>query len=157
MNLHYTVANTLKKRNQPRRIRGSSIIETAVGCIVLIPVFLFLVDAISVVVAQTANDSVCKECARAAADIYDSTKPQPSTTQAAIQSIVNQHNSASNKFTFYTLTYCDSPDGWQTVRCNTNVKVTMPIPVPFSNLNNLQFAAQSVEPVVTATPVTSGS
>ena len=53
------------------RKKGSSIVETAVGLIFVIPIVLLLVDSISLVIAHTANDALCKQCARAAAECND--------------------------------------------------------------------------------------
>ena len=157
MNINCLAVLTWRGRKMPSRKRkkGSSIIETAVGCTVLIPVFLFLIDAASVVVAQTSNDALCKQCARAAADCTDAT-----SGNAAAQAIVNNYNlgtanklttSAANPATCVVTGLADAQgNAWQNVQCNTTITVNMPVPVPFSSLNNLKFQAQSVEPVVSA-------
>src|ERR1700684_3663272 len=51
-----------------RKKRGSGIIETAAGLILVIPVLFVLIDIAALIVAQTANDQLAKECARAAAE-----------------------------------------------------------------------------------------
>jgi Flp pilus assembly protein TadG len=146
----------------PSRKKGSSIIETAVGCVVLIPVFLFLIDAASVVVAQTSNDALCKQCARAAAECTDAT-----SGNAAAQAIINSYNagtnnklttSSANPATCVVTGLADAAGNqWQNVQCNTTITVNMPVPVPFANLNHLKFQAQSTEPVVSAMALPNGS
>jgi Flp pilus assembly protein TadG len=151
-----------KRKMLSSRKKGSSIVETAAGLIVLIPIFLFLIDAASVIVAQTSNDALCKQCARAAAECSD-----VASGTAAAQAIINNYNlGTANKLTTSsanpaTCTVVGLPDAqgnqWQNVQCNTMITVNMPVPVPFTNLNNLKFQAQSVEPVVSAMATPNGA
>ncbi len=154
---------TWRTRNMlSKRRTGSSIVETAIGCIILIPVFLFLIDAASVLVAQTSNDALCKQCARAAAEAADA-----SSGITAAQAIVDQYNagsvnklttSATNPATVVTTPLADAQgNAWQNVMCQTTITVNMPVPVPFTNLNNLKFQAQSVEPVVSGLAIPAGA
>jgi len=52
-----------------RKRSGSCIVETAAGLIFLIPVMFILIDVSALVVAQTSNDMLAKQCARAAAEM----------------------------------------------------------------------------------------
>ncbi len=63
----YFVRISLRSRKTKRSL-GSGIIETAVGLILVIPVLLGLIDVAALVLAQTANDALAKQCARAAAE-----------------------------------------------------------------------------------------
>lgn len=50
-----------------RHCRAQSIIETVVGIIFLIPIVLFMFDVAVLLICNTANDNIAKQCARAAA------------------------------------------------------------------------------------------
>src|SRR5262249_25544030 len=54
-------------KEKKRTINGQALIETVVGCLVLVPIGLFLLDVGALVLAQTANDNMAKHAARAAA------------------------------------------------------------------------------------------
>jgi hypothetical protein len=65
------------------RLTGQSILETVVGIIFLIPIVLFLLDIAVLVLANTANDTMAKNAARAAASATDSSSGQPIGTAAS--------------------------------------------------------------------------
>jgi hypothetical protein len=149
-----------------RRAKGSSLVETAAGIIFIIPVLFCLIDVAALVVVQTANDSLAKTCARAAADF-------PKGTGQALAA-------ATNRFTLYqnsgvlrkvSLGFYDDPasnpvpgslsppipqpngvSGQETVVCVTTVNCVLPIPVPFGGPAQTQFVAYAVEPVVGQMP-----
>jgi Flp pilus assembly protein TadG len=136
-----------------RKKSGSGIIETAAGLILLIPVLLILIDIAAVVLAQTANDALAKQCARAAADLPSTA---PSTNPQMISAATNSYNNYSNSSVVTkgaagnTLTVVDNGDGTVTVR--TWITCTLPVPVPFGGPASTGFEAFSTEPIVGQLP-----
>src|SRR5215472_12227331 len=84
-----------------RRNRGSSIIETAAGLFVVIPILLFFMDIGYVLLAQMANDALAKEAARASAE---------ATSQA--QSDANATNVVQNYFASEDSMFIQPPGGF---------------------------------------------
>jgi hypothetical protein len=132
-----------------KRIRGSSIVETAAGLILLIPVVLFLLDVAAAVICQTANDALAKSCARAAAG-------QPiGQGDAEAQTVCGRFKSSSICNNPSCLT-CPpgSPPAPLTappaasVMCVTTMDCYFPCPIPFINVPKMTFKAVAVEPVV---------
>ena len=127
--------------------RGSGLVETLVGCLIIVPIVLFLIDCSSVIIAQTANDALAKQCARAAAEC-----PDVGTGTTAANLIITQYTSANpGLITAPTCVITDtSPTAgaWSDVQAQTTYTVNMPVPIPFSSVNHLTFQARSVEPVV---------
>jgi len=123
-------------------------VETAAGLIFIIPVLFILIDIAALVMSQTANDSLAKQCARAAADQPSGSPTSPQQTQAA-QNAYNkyQDNSMVKKV---NLTVLDNGDG--TITARTWILCTLPIPVPFGGPATQQFEAFSTEPVVGQLP-----
>jgi Flp pilus assembly protein TadG len=129
-----------------RNRKGSSIVETAAGLILLIPIVLFLVDVAAMVVAQTENDKLAKACARAAAE-YPSNSGPAST--AANLVYTNQKNSTLlSKQSLTGPTYATVG----MVTCQTNIKCNLPVPVPFIGTPYVMFSAKATEPVVGELP-----
>lgn len=65
------------KAHQSRR-NGQTLLELAGGLIVLIPIVLLFIDIGALVLGATANDSICRDAARAAAAV----QPGQSLTRA---------------------------------------------------------------------------
>ena len=59
------VKSNVKSR---RSKRGVSLIEAALGALILIPIALATVDLIAIVIANSMNDTAVKNCARAGAN-----------------------------------------------------------------------------------------
>ncbi len=64
-----------------RQQGGQSMVELAAGLIVCVPVFLAVIDLGFIAMGASANDSVCREAAEAAASGPPSTTAAPSTRQ----------------------------------------------------------------------------
>ncbi len=64
-----------------RQQGGQSMVELAAGLIVCVPVFLSVIDLGFIAMGASANDSVCREAAEAAASGPPSTTAAPSTRQ----------------------------------------------------------------------------
>ncbi len=133
-----------------RRKKGSSIVETAAGLILLIPIVLFLVDVAAMVVAQTENDKLAKACARAAAE-----HPAGPLANTAAQNVYTNQKS-SNLLTKAPF----NPSGYPIynaanpgmVTCKTTITCTLPVPVPFIGNSAVAFNAQATEPIVGELP-----
>jgi Flp pilus assembly protein TadG len=150
------------KRIKRSRLRGSSLIESAAGLLVLVPVVLFLFDLVSLVLVQTANDQLAKHAARAAAETPDPNPADPasyaaaqSAASTAAQNIVNTFAAsrlASNP-TLITCTYTDNRvAGVSQVYVKTGLTCTLPIPVPFVGTSGIDFVAEATEPIVAVLP-----
>jgi len=145
----------LRERNR----KGSSIVETAAGLILLIPIVLFLVDVAAVVVAQTENDKLAKACARAAAEF-------PSGDAKAKQAAKDVYDN-QRKSNLLTVVPIGTPVGASPqlpsgepdysgaagmVTCRTEIVCTLPVPVPFIGKSAVNFDAQATEPIVGELP-----
>ena len=142
------------------RDRGSSLVETAAGLLILVPVVLFLFDLVSLIMVQTANDALAKHAARAAAETPNpnpptSTPAAQTQAQTAAQTIVNAFP-ASRLAANPTLLICDYRDdrvnGVSQVYVRTRLSCTLPIPVPFVGNSGIDFVAEATEPIVAVLP-----
>ncbi len=123
-----------------KRSRGTSIVETIAGLFILIPLLLALVDVAVAVLAQTANDAMCKSAARAAAESQN-----VGQAEAAAQTAVDRFPAAG-----YIIS-----KGRPQVTYNANVSVRViteitwrpPVQIPFSP-RDLKFVTDVTEPVV---------
>jgi Flp pilus assembly protein TadG len=144
------------------RNRGSSIIETAAGLFVVIPILLFFMDIGYVLLAQMANDALAKEAARASAE---------ATSQA--QSDANATNVVQNYFASQDSMFIQPPGGFGApdtalvlptnynpttggvasgvVTVTTQIVCKVPCPLP-GFPNPLQFSATATEPIVALLP-----
>lgn len=138
--------------------KGSSIVETAAGLFVLIPVVLFLLDVAAAVICNTANDALAKACARAAAE-------QPAGNGAAEANKVLASFKVSSICSSPSVVTC--PPGAppaplaappaNSVMCVTTMTCFFPCPIPLINQPSYTFKAVAVEPVVGDLPVGGGS
>jgi len=127
--------------------KGSSLVETTVGLIVLIPVVLALIDVAALVIAQTENDKLAKACARAAAE-----QPTvPAGGQAASANLVMANQSVSTLLQPQGNPVTDNPSPGL-VRCTTTIKCNLPVPVPLGGPSFINFIAVDIEPVVGELP-----
>jgi hypothetical protein len=125
-------------------MRGQSMMEVIIGCFAIIPIVLFLFDAIVLVLAQTANDSLAKEAARAAASQADN----PVLQAQAVRNVLGKFPRSgfipaqpSANVTFDAVPH-------NNLIVTTTLVVKLPVPVPFVNLPNPTFSAKAVEPIV---------
>ncbi|HEY9677976.1 MAG TPA: hypothetical protein V6C76_08195 [Drouetiella sp.] len=125
-----------RQRNQ----RGSSIVETAAGLILLIPIVLFLVDVAAMVVCQTENDKIAKACARAAAEF-----PTGQGDGAAQTVWTNQKESTLLHKVACTAV---SPVPAGMVSYKTDVQCNLPVPVPLLGNKTVNFSSIATEPIV---------
>lgn len=130
------------EKNALRRRKGQSLVEVLVGSFVLIPIALFGIDLSAVVLANTANDSLAKSAARAAANQGN----QRDALAAARQCVLNFQTSPVivDVRMDGDMTY----DERNLVVVKTIMTVKMPVAV--AGMETIKFEAQAVEPVVAA-------
>lgn len=118
--------------------RGSSFIEAVCIAVVLIPITLAALDFITLIIANTMNDTAVKNAARAAANQSDG----PAAAQAAEKAIQSfQKSGIIKSLKIKQLAY-----GKDTVSCTTTMDVHLPMPFP--GYSDLTFEATDIEPIV---------
>lgn len=145
-----------------RKTTGGALIETVAGLFILIPVVLFLIDVVSLVLAQTAHDKLAKDCARAAAEVRARrpTAPNqpevvdPADVNAAIDQIITRFNNPV--LVVNSRTWQNPPMNPPTnmtpdlglIRVELNSTFTFPVAIPFAGNTSQVFVAEAVEPTV---------
>ncbi len=124
-------------KTNSRSRRGSSLAESAVAAIVLIPIALCILDLLVLASANTMNDTAAKNAARAAANQADA-----ATAGLAAQNAL----STFHKSSIITDIGVDLQYTAEQVTCETTMKVHLP--VPFPGFSDLVFKAKDVEPVM---------
>jgi len=124
-----------------RKKNGGAIVETVAGLFVVIPVVLFLIDVVSMVLAQMANDALAKDCARAAAE-----ENNAGSASADVNTVISHFSSP-------VLTNVSAPTvtfdtGAGTVYVKTQATFTFPVPIPFWGQNQQVFVAEAQEPII---------
>ena len=123
-----------------RRSRGSGLAEAAVAATFLIPLALGMLDIIFIVLANTVNDSACKNAARAAAN-----QTSPQLAQDAALKSLNSFQ-PSPIIPKLELVSVDIPADYSSVACKTKILIVLPVPVP--GYSQVTFLANAVEPIV---------
>jgi Flp pilus assembly protein TadG len=133
------------------KARGSSLVETVCGCILLVAIGLFLVDVSAVVICQTQNDALAKHCARAAAAQDNVTVP--GSAQAAVDAVIAkfQTENGASKVCIYNSNFLNWQPANATATVVTTVTCNFPVPVPFGPAY-MQFKADATEPIVAVLP-----
>jgi Flp pilus assembly protein TadG len=152
--------------------KGQSIVETVVGIIFMIPIVLFLFDVGVLVLANTANDNLAKQAARAAASAVDPGTNQGTlvAAESAAQNIVNKFQTSGFidkvQFSYFYYNGTGKAEGGgvgtppavaQADPGAGNVAVVIGMearaPVPFPGFDTARvFWARAVEPVVSLPP-----
>jgi len=144
------------------RRRGSSLVETAAGMFLIIPVVLFFIDVGAAVMAQMANDALAKQAARSAAQASS----QANADSAAKTTVENYFSSCQSSMYVVPPGGSGAPDTAITLPTNYNpmsagipsgvVTVTTNIvcnlPVPVGTINSVPFAASATEPILAKLP-----
>jgi hypothetical protein len=123
-----------------RRPKAQALMEVLIGMFILIPIALFILDMVVLVVTNSANDSLAKNCARAAANEQTSTK----ANDAAQNVVASFHR--SNIITNAILVGCNYRDR-DSVIVETAISVKLPVTVLGINCSPT-FHASAVEPIV---------
>ena len=128
------------RRAERRGQKGQSTIEALVGSMLLIPICLLGINAVTCVLTNSVNDNLAKSAARAAAN----QQSKVAAEDAAKQCISHFPKSAIilDVQLADAITYVDKK--------HVAVKTTMQIKLPasFAGFDKLQFNAQAVEPIV---------
>jgi hypothetical protein len=134
----------VKLSRRPRKSTGSAITETAAGLCAIIPILFILIDVSALVLAQTANDQMSKQCCRAAA-----TQPYNAGSAAAQTALADYPvNGLVVKQGPCLVTYPTQ----DTVRAQTTIKCNLPVPVPLGGPSSANFVAFATMPLVGAMP-----
>lgn len=132
-----------KKVQSRRNKKGVSLIEAALGALILIPIALLIVDLIAIVVANSMNDTAVKNCARAGAN-----QPNPQSAGEAADKVLAtfQQSGIVKSLTLDDLAYKDNDV------CTAKTTMVVRVPVPFPGLNEITFRGTAVEPIVGGAP-----
>jgi len=138
------------KRTKSYRYGGTAIVETVVGLFVLVPVFLLLMDIVSLVVAQTINDDIAKCAARAASQCSqenDSGGIIGGKTTATNYINGTGYTGSNGLVTRATMSYWNwNTTTWPgTITVSTTVTVKLPIPVPLGGPATQDMSATASE------------
>ncbi len=125
-----------------RKSKGTSIVESALAAILLVPIALAILDLIVIVVANSMNDTACKNAARAAANQSEGAQ----AFNAAKKSLESSKASTIVKSIVFEIFDWQGLDG--NVTCST--KMVVRLPVPFPGMQEISFVAKDVEAVVGA-------
>ncbi len=134
-------AKEMSRRNT-RNQKGQCFVEVICGMFILIPIALLALDLGVLVLGNSANDSLAKNCARAAANAQS----QDTAKDAAVK-VVNDFPSSPliEKVELDTskLMY----DAKETVTTETVITVHLPVTLP-GTVERIAFRARATEPVV---------
>ena len=126
---------------QVRKRKGAALIETAAAAIFLIPIVLGLLDAVSMVICSITNDEIAKNAARAAAN-----QPDESSAFTAAQNAINsvKHSPIIANVTLKDFSYSSSDQS--SVMVQSQIECNLPVKI--AGMQNVNFVAQSVQPIV---------
>lgn len=160
---------TIKRQACATSTTGSAIAETVAGLLILLPVFMLLLDVMSLVIAQSVNDDLAKQAARFAGQqqLVTTTNSSgavvPDTTTMTNQAYTLANNYVSNT------PYATAASGIITnasivnntvnfnittgqVQVITQIQCNLPIAVPFGGPSFTIFQAQATAPIVGIQP-----
>jgi len=152
----------VRHRISARSKKGSSLVETVCGSIILIAVALFLVDVAAMVICQTQNDNLAKHCALAAA-AQSIPLPPPATgtnvaasqtaAQNAVNDVITQFNAqnGSSNLCVYQSSSVNYDTTAATAYVKTVVKCTFPVPIPLGP-SSMSFQSDAYEPITAQLP-----
>ena len=133
-----------KKQRKQNRTRGASLIEAALGALILVPIALLIVDIMCLVFANSVNDTCAKNCARAGAN-----QPNGGAANAAAEKALAtfQKSGIIKSIVLSDLTYQEGGN------CTCVTDMVVNLPVPFPGFTSANFRNRAVEPIVgTADP-----
>ncbi len=145
----------IKTAQQRRNRRASSIVETVAGLILIIPLMLFFVDLIGIVMCQTANNALCKEAARAAAEATTSGAAQTAAQNVVTAFYDNNTSMFTGSASFVSSGFSYDASSSGVVVVQTTMTCNFPFPiwgVPSPNDKQATFGATAAEPIVALLP-----
>lgn len=128
------------RSGKARNKRGQVFVEVLCGMFILIPIALFGLDLIVLILGNSANDSLAKNCARAAANAQSSAK-----AQAAAEQVISHFPASSliEKVELQNVNF----DSKENVTVESEITVRIPITLPGTK-TKVAFKARATEPVV---------
>lgn len=137
-----------QSRRRGTRASGQSILEVLLGCLVLVPIALAIIDLAVVVIGGEIVSDLAKQAARAAGN--SPSMAEATTAVADVQSQFSKsptYQNLSLKLTRYDGTY----DGQTTVVAA--VTVLLPVPIPFLRVGpTIDLNAQASDAIVSLPP-----
>ncbi len=126
--------------------KGQGLTEAVTAAIVLIPLALCLMDFMVLIMANSMNDTIVKNAARAAA----SQDTEAHALEAAKNSIKSYHPSGIIQQDSLLLSgfLYDGAKGSVTAQTT----MTVHLPMPFPGISDMTFHAKDVEPIVNFQP-----
>jgi hypothetical protein len=137
------------RRHNVRNSKGQVFVEVLCGMFILIPIALLALDLIVLILGNSANDSLAKNCARAAANQQTAEKAQDAAQQVVkdfpFSPLIEKVELDTSKLKF---------DSKENVTTETVLTVRIPITLPGTK-QKIAFRARATEPVVgvSAAPV----
>ena len=129
-----------------RSTRGQGLTEAVAAAVVIIPLALCLLDFMVLIIANSMNDTIVKNAARAGA----SQDSEIDALAAAKKSIASFHSSnlvQSNQLVLSGFNY-DPNKG----SISAQTTMTVNLPMPFPGYSTMTFTAVDVEPIVNFQP-----
>lgn len=125
-----------------RNSKGQVFVEVLCGMFILIPIALFALDLVVLVLGNSANDSLAKNCARAAANAQTSAHAKAAAEQVVSHfpksPLIEKVELDNSKLVFNSKT---------NVTAETIITVRIPITLPGTQ-SKIAFRARATEPVV---------
>ncbi len=118
-------------------------IEAALGALILIPIALLIVDLITIVIANSMNDTAVKNCARAGAN-----QPNGNAAYQAGEKVLAtfQQSGIVKSLVLDDLTYQNNGV------CTATTIMVVKMPVPLPGFSEMTFNGRATEPVVGTAP-----
>lgn len=138
----------MRQRNK-RTTSGQVFVEVLCGMFILIPIALFALDLIVLVLGNSANDSLAKNCARAAANAQSAEKAKEAAQQVVknfpFSPLIEKVELDTSKLKY---------NAKENVTAETILTVRIPITLPGTK-PKVAFRARATQPVVgvSAAPV----
>lgn len=140
--------STALVRRRRSKAAGQSILEVLLGCLVLVPIALAIIDLAVVVIGGEIVSDLAKQAARAAGN--SPTMAEATTAVADVQTQFSKSPTYQNlalKLARYDGTY----DGQVTV--TSSVTVLLPVPIPFLHVGpTIDLNAQASDAIVSLPP-----
>ncbi|MBX9670507.1 MAG: hypothetical protein K2X93_23095 [Candidatus Obscuribacterales bacterium] len=132
----------MSNRRNTRNQKGQCFVEVICGMFILIPMALCALDLGVLVLGNSANDSLAKNCARAAANAQSQ-----ETAKAAAVKVITAFPSSPLIEKVELDTSKLNYDEKETVTTETIITVRLPVTLP-GTVERIAFRARATEPVV---------
>ncbi len=136
----------MRRRGKSSRNKAQSLAEVALGCLLMVPFALFLLDISALVLGCIANQELAQRAARAAAN-----RPTPAAAEAALRQIRETFTGGRIIRRIESLRIIEFDiQGNQGIRVRSELTIALPVPVPLipNNGQELRFVAEASQPIV---------